>query len=650
MKKEMIELLEELKHFNFQYRIGNPLILDVEYDAKKEVFASEHPDHPFVVKIEPTPVPEHRKQKLPVAMRSLDKLKSLKELKKWLVKCGLGDDDTVSIGPKWNGNSLLDDNFSSCNPSWSRGGDENEGQRCDGHLALINHGKSDTLRFTGGEVIISKKNWAEHWAGKINPRTGEPYKTLLGVVGGLLRHDTPDEKLKHVDYIKYYSPELEDGDFVEAINEINASNKVKHPHKLYVVGELTDEIMNNLYSIWSEDYEIDGLVVNIVSGDLRKKLGRDPKSGNPRYAMAYKANFEERFETTVKAVNAKVSKSGYLKPTVALERVIIDGAAVQNPTGYNFKWIFDNNIAPGSVVDVIKSGSVIPKIMSTKGYIPEYVESVADKFSECPACGEPTAWNESYVELCCTNKECPGKKLAEIIFFFDTMGFKEFGEGTIGALFECGYDSVEQILDLCEDKALFVGIEGLGEASFENFRTQVDKMYDDGVALSNLMHASNLFKGVGSTKIQLILDNIDLEMKTAEDTLPMAKGEVVQWEDLTKINGVGTETAKSFMTGLRKFIDFYFFDMQKVKLSRIKTQVQVVSGSKCTGFKVCFSGVRDKDLEVEIKANGGDVVSGVSKKTTHLIVADPTATTSKITKAKSLLDCKVLTIEEFKKL
>ena len=644
MRQEMIELLEELKHFNFQYRIGNSLIFDVEYDAKKEVFASEHPDHPFVVKIEPTPVPEHRKQKLPVAMRSLDKLKSLKELKKWLVKCGLGDDDTVSIGPKWNGNSLLDDNFSSCNPSWSRGGDENEGQRCDGHLALINHGKSDSLRFTGGEVIISKKNWAEHWAGQINPRTGEPYKTLLGVVGGLLRHDTPDEKLKYVDYIKYYSPELEDDDFVAAINEVNASNKVKHPHKLYVVGELTDEIMNNLYSIWNEDYEIDGLVVNIVSGDLRKKLGRDPKSGNPRYAMAYKANFEERFETTVKAVNAKVSKSGYLKPTVALERVIIDGAAVQNPTGYNFKWIFDNNIAPGSVVDVIKSGSVIPKIMSTKGYIPEYVESVADKFSECPACGEPTAWNESYVELCCTNVDCPGKKLAEIVFFFETMGFEDFGEGAIEKLFNAGYGDVDAFLEL--DITDITEINGLGVSIAEKYLDQVDKMYQSGAPMAKLMHSSNLFNGIGGTKIQLILDN--LSDSTFVYIGDHVTADVPNVRGLTSVNGLGEKTMQSFIDGWEEFCAW--LESVNIDVSYVKTPTQVVSGSKCAEFKVCFSGVRDKDLEGEIKANGGDVVSGVSKKTTHLIVADPSATTSKITKAKSLPDCKVLTIEEFKNL
>ena len=53
-------------------------------------------------------------------------------------------------------------------------------------------------------------------------------------------------------------------------------------------------------------------------------------------------------------------------------------------------------------------------------------------------------------------------------------------------------------------------------------------------------------------------------------------------------------------------------------------------------MKVCFTGVRDKRLESLIISEGGEIVSGVSKKTTHLIVADPSSSSSKMTKAKEL--------------
>lgn len=65
-------------------------------------------------------------------------------------------------------------------------------------------------------------------------------------------------------------------------------------------------------------------------------------------------------------------------------------------------------------------------------------------------------------------------------------------------------------------------------------------------------------------------------------------------------------------------------------------------------MSVCMSGFRDNDLEEFIQQNGGNIVSGVSKKTTHLVVKDKSATSSKISKAQSL-EIPILSIEEFSK-
>ena len=56
--------------------------------------------------------------------------------------------------------------------------------------------------------------------------------------------------------------------------------------------------------------------------------------------------------------------------------------------------------------------------------------------------------------------------------------------------------------------------------------------------------------------------------------------------------------------------------------------------------------MRDANLEEKIKIEGGTVVSGVSKKTTHLIVKDVNASSGKINKAKEL-GVKVINIEDF---
>jgi NAD-dependent DNA ligase len=52
-------------------------------------------------------------------------------------------------------------------------------------------------------------------------------------------------------------------------------------------------------------------------------------------------------------------------------------------------------------------------------------------------------------------------------------------------------------------------------------------------------------------------------------------------------------------------------------------------------------------LEALIVSQGGTIASGVSKKTTHLVVKDVNGTSSKITKARSL-GIPILTIDSFK--
>lgn len=644
LSKEDKALLGQLQSWNESYRTDESPVTDKEYDEKKADFASRNPNHPFVVNVEPAPVPTNRKERLPIDMRSLDKIKNLKDLGKWFVKCGINEDDLVALGPKWDGLSLLD--HLATVRAWTRGGEDNDGMRSDKHLFLIDREPKyyGGIEYTGGEVIISRKNFDAHWKGRTNPRTGEPYKTARGVMSGLMRNDKPDEKLKYVDYVRYFSPELEDLPFDEYINRINELNNVKHPLHLIKVSEITDELMNELYGIWNSEYEIDGLVITIIDPERRKELGRHKRSGNPKYSVAYKGDFEERLETTVKSVTCKVSKQGFLKPTVQLNTVILSGAEVSNPTGYNMKWIFDNNIAKDSVILVKRSGEVIPKIIKTLDYNNSELESLADDLVICPACGGLTAWNSSYVEMICTNPNCCGKRLAEIVSFFEIMKFEDFGEGAIEKLFNAGFDSLSKILSISDNE--FLRIDGLGDSSLVTFRSQcIDKFDNIGQPLAKIMHASNKFSGLGSTKIQLILDN--LKVDDVWDSM-LECYMLFDHEPLTKIKGLGEKTVKIFSDN---FVDFCNWRKNEcdIVVSNVHTQVQEVSGESCVGMAVCFSGFRDDSLEAFIKSEGGEIKKSYSKKVTHLIVADPNGTSSKITKAKAD-GCQVLTGDQFRNL
>ena len=99
---------------------------------------------------------------------------------------------------------------------------------------------------------------------------------------------------------------------------------------------------------------------------------------------------------------------------------------------------------------------------------------------------------------------------------------------------------------------------------------------------------------------------------------------------------------------MRGILPFYQFVAEN-GLKILPMTVKEATTGKYNGFKVCFTGVRDSALEAEIQDNGGEIVSGVSKRTTHLIVADKSSQSSKATKARQL-GIPILTIDEFQNL
>jgi DNA ligase (NAD+) len=61
-----------------------------------------------------------------------------------------------------------------------------------------------------------------------------------------------------------------------------------------------------------------------------------------------------------------------------------------------------------------------------------------------------------------------------------------------------------------------------------------------------------------------------------------------------------------------------------------------VLSDKCKGWNVVFTGFTDADMEKFIVENGGVIGSGVSKKTTHLIMRQKNSGSNKEQKAESL--------------
>lgn len=637
-------LIAELKKHNELYRKGEPIISDTEYDAMVDMLKSIDPNNEWFQTIEPGVVNTGRKAKLPIPMKSLDKVKSLPDIKGWLKSLSINDNETIIITPKFDGLSLL---YSySQNKAFSRGGVENEGQDCTPHYNML---QNISVKANGlwdcvfGEFVFNRKQWETHFAGKTSPETGDRYKSPRNTAAGFLNRDIPSELIKHIDFYRYGidSYSLENFDtYKDVLMELCASFNQEALFGTVKAQDLSEELLHEYFKQFSELYYIDGLVLYINDLDIWDRIGRHQSTGNPLYAIAYKhPDFTDSFQTTVKGITWKVSKSGALKPVVNIETVDTGDCNMENPTGYNAAWINDHEIASGAKILVTRSGGVIPKILST--LVPastEEQETLWDELSECPHCGAPTSWNENHVELCCTNKNCAGIQLAKMVFFYLTCGAENVGEETLSKIYNAGFTTIPQLLNITFDDLM--NIEGFGE-SISNIVLDNNRKIKNGIDIFTLMHASDCFAGIGKVKAQKVLDGMEPEMAELFYNLeypPLIPANPA-YDNLSK-------TQQAFENGVYPFYKF----VSEVKIPILRPEKQVINNNgTCAGMNVCFSGIRDAELESVIISQGGTIASGVSKKTTHLVVKDPNGSSSKITKAKGL-GIPILSIEDFKTL
>lgn len=638
--KDKDTLLDSIKRYNEQYRNGEPAITDAEYDRLVEQLYEMDPNNEWFQRIEPVTVSAKRKVKLPIPMKSLNKVKSLPEINNWIKSLSISPNDTVVITPKFDGLSLL--YSETTHKAYSRGGAENEGQDCSKHYQQLQQFEyAPKWMHVFGEFVFNRKKWATHFENKRSDETGDLYKSPRNTAAGFLNRDNATPLIQHVDFFRYGVDEYSAAQFAtyaELYETLCRTFKQEPLFKITKINELAEDSLMELFKSWSNLYYMDGLVIYINNIKLWDSLGRHQTTGNPLYAIAYKhPDFTEAFETSVIDINWKVSKAGALKPVVKIETVNTGDCEMENPTGYNAGWINDHEIAKGAKILVTRSGGVIPKILQTlTPASKEELTDLWDKLCECPHCGHSTRWNQSLVELCCTNPHCPGIRLAKIVFFYTTCGAENMGEETISKIFEAGFTSIPQMLNVTFDELMM--IDGFGE-SMSNVVLDNNKRILDGVDMATLMQASDCFAGIGKIKAQKILDEMPDEKRTAfydSYYVSLSKDEP-EFEELPK-------TQQNFILGVPSF--FKFLKKTRIPVLQPKTK-NVNAEGKCKGMSVCVSGFRDSQLESMIQDEGGQMVSGVSKKTTHLIVKDKTSTSSKITKAQ-MLGITIMSLDEFK--
>lgn len=589
------ELKEKIEKANQAYRTGNAIMSDKEYDLLVDELQLLSPNDEILIKVGHEVSDETRKSKLPIEMASMNKIKTISDIDDWSRLKGISKSEIVVITPKYDGLSLCVNEKT--DESWTRG-DGKIGQKSDNHYELIGNQLSpvcEDFDFTYGEVIMSKSTFLDKYSNDFaNPRN---------LVAGLLNSKEATNPLSDCNYIKY-GANFNNQKFTtkqDVLEELNRGQEVKVPYHICKISELNEELLINLFNQYSIDYEIDGLIIEVNDLNKQQQLGRETSSNNPVWARAFKhSSFEQSAQTQITGISWNISKQGYLKPTLHINPIKLDGVTVSNVTGNNARFVKDMGLGVGAEVIVKRSGMVIP-------IITDVVKTVDFQMPDV----ENIDWNENGVELI-TLSETDEQKLKKNIAFFEILEADNVSEGVITQLWDAGYTTIKDILSLTKED--LEKIDRFGKRKATIVYNSIQNSIKD-VELSKLQHATGMFKGLGSKKLAL------LEHFTEKPTI----------DQVISIEGFAEISAKSYIESYDNFFNFI-----KYLPITIQEKVEVAPGGDLEGKSFVFTGFRDKELENEITSLGGEVKSSVSKKLTYLVLKDKNSKSSKIQKAINL--------------
>ena len=562
------------------YNKSKPILTDSQFDILKDYIEKKFPSEIVIG----APILK-KKVKLPFFMASMNKIKpNEKMIENWKNKYK----GNYVLSTKIDGISAL---YDSQNTKLYTRGDGEFGQDISHLIPYLRIPPLSENLIIRGELIISKKRF---------PNISSIRNIVSGIVNSKI---IPKDKIGMVDFVTYeiVSPSLKPLEQMDKLKSLgfNTVQYLSCPN--FTTTSLSDKLLEwrNTY-----EYDIDGIIVTDNKIYPRKKE-------NPKQSFAFKmVLMDQMIEATVLEVQWNVSKDGYLKPKVKLDPVYIGGVKIEYATAFNANFVETKKIGVGTIVQLIRSGDVIPHIL-------DVIEPTTAMFPT----GVEYIWNESHVDIIVKKKEeNPLVKKRQLIHFFKGLKVDGLGEKTIEKLFEKGFTTISSILFITEnDLKTIEGIEDkLAKKIFSSLTVSIKK-----ASLAKILSLSNIFdRGVGEKKIDLILQEIPDWYSTNNLV-----------EKISNIKGFTNKTANIIVNKIRIIQNF----LKENKLEYKLVPVQKKQTTKqLQGKTFVFTGIRDKKMEELIISKGGKISSSISKNTFKLIVKSMDDNSSKIKKALEL--------------
>jgi DNA ligase (NAD+) len=587
-------LVQRLETYNKAYRAGTPLVSDEEYDNLVESLRRLDPKNPFLHQVEPEIFSNKQQIRHPVPMLSTDKAYTIGELKRFVDRVhkealGLGIDTiTFRVTPKLDGLAGRDDGQILA----SRG---NGQSGFDITSALAKGVVVEGERGMGlGEIIISQSYFQEHLADKFE----HPRNLVVGIVSSdnvntLAMQALEDKAVRFVPYATL--PDWQ-GTGEELIAHIET---IKH--------DLRGKV----------DYPMDGLVVEVVDQPIREIMGAT--SHHYRWQIAVKDKGDTA-ETRVEAILWQVGRTGKVTPVMQVQPVSLSGATIRRVTAHNAGFLKKQHIGIGSIIEVIRSGEVIPKL--------EAVITPSDKVTipeNCPVCTTPLVQANDF--LICPNTQCPAQIRQTIEHWFKILGNADwYGTKTVEKLVDNGIDTLEQVYALTEQDFMEMGFGPVQSRNlFQALTISRTKPVEDWRFL-----AAFGIPDLGKGDSRKLLQHYPLETITT-----------ITAEDILAINGFGEITSRSISTGIqaiRSTMEHMLdlgFNLESTPLQKelatldspIKDKGVVFTGKMVQGTR--------EEMQNMARQQGANVQTSVSGATDYLVCGEKVGA-KKIAQAEKL--------------
>ncbi|BBB22367.1 DNA ligase (NAD+) [Abyssogena phaseoliformis symbiont OG214] len=581
---------EELAQFcqiaNLAYRAGKPIISDQDYDfIYLAALKDRDPNNPLLKSIEPEgQVFSEEKVLLPEVMLSIDKAYLWDKVSKWIerleksaMQIGLDlSNIQIKATPKLDGFAGFDDG----NRLYTRG----DGKKGSDISRVFERGLcvfNDAERGLGAGEIVIKKSYFEKYL-------AHSFEYPRNFQASLIKEKTLDKQAQKaiINKAALFVP------FVQL------------PTWSGLVAELVakfDQIVAQVLVM--VDFDVDGVVFEVINADLKTQMGANRKFH--RWQIAFKEN-KDKAQVQVLSVTPQVGRSGKITPVAELEPTLLSGATIVRATGHHYGLVKEQGLGAGSVVELTRSGLVIPKIISVLKPMP------VDIPDNCPSCDKPLVWESDFL-MCTNRKSCPAQIVGKMTYFFKILANNDgFGIATIEKLYAHDIRSVSQIYALNVE---YLVAMGFGEKTSMNLISQLNRSVSEQVEDWRFLAAFGVHRmGLGNCENLLkshhLNDIFDLNL-----------------EQVANIDGFAELTAQIIVQGLASIADEfnqlyqYGFNLETTILTK---DLQTLT-HELFNKKVVFTGKMSHsrgDMKKHAKSIGIKVSTSISAKIDYLVIGD----------------------------